>query len=1171
MAQAAKKLKKVEEVEQAIPKSGHSPYWESTLFNDVYLENDVPVKYKMLWEEDESGPFYEFCNQFRNLCEELKDTDFDSWSERNTINRFIKPVLKMLGYTGTATQDPWAEDEPFSVKENGESKTYKPDLIIVNDPKELKYIEKKKGDDKLEEARSSVILPIEAKYWGRIEDIRQSVKEDSKRSDKKDQPDSTRSLDFDEQCLKYMEILNKDFGILTDGRTWRLYHKELSSDSYKRNYQFNLGYLVKHVNNGLDKDHRDYDIFVENAKYFFHFFSKQALFSSSGDRRFVDDLLEYSKKYVALVEDDLKDRFVKAMTIACNGYMRSSESKKPSSDLAMIRNVSESHLFNILFIRYCESRNILPMKVAEYRKISISSTIDKLEFFSPEKETDNLNYLMLKRVFSGHFPYDPSGTELYDRLLDLTQKIQNGVRPNSTGFEIKKFQRSIFTPDEWSFAQNNKLSNSEMVSILFELGYCESDLPGRKIQQIPYSFFSPRQLGSIYESFLEFRLERASEDMAFIKKQWVPANLESDKIRRLDVSKAKKGRLIFCPDNKDRKVTGSYYTPDCVVQFIVQETLAPLVQGRKPHEIEKMRVCDPAMGSSHFLGASLNYLGRAYLEAVERETNDDLKITLVQAKRKLLHSCIFGADVNPRAVKLAKMSLWLETAEPGEPLEDLDDQIKQADSLTNEFLWKSEWKFLSSGIDAVVGNPPYLGESGHKEVFRPIATSWLGKKYYQGKMDLLYFFFHLGIEILKPNGRLGFITTNYFTTASGAVKLRKSLNESTNIDLLLNLNEMKVFGEAAGQHNMITLLTKTDKPGETKCIYTDERKTISSAILRDIFNGENGKTSAATIKKSELYEGGELVIVSNKSISGSSSSSSILDRIKNADTTLAKIFDINQGVVSGANKVSQKSIEKFGIKGASHGAGVFVLTKEELQSLNLSKQEAKEFVRPFFKNSQIGKFETQDDPHLFLLYISRSKKNIPSKVREHLKKFKPLLESRREVQNGVIDWFQLQWPREEAIFEGPKVVLPYRAKLNNFGYNESAWYAATDVYFITTNPKKSKHDLFFVLGLLNSELYLYWFSLMGKRKGSMLELFQKPLCELPVKIPASKEMATIVAATRDLVNGYSDVKWRRLNSLIYDLYGLNKSEQKEVERFYIAALDAAKKSEDIKDDNEDAA
>lgn len=93
-------------------------------------------------------------------------------------------------------------------------------------------------------------------------------------------------------------------------------------------------------------------------------------------------------------------------------------------------------------------------------------------------------------------------------------------------------------------------------------------------------------------------------------------------------------------------------------------------------------------------------------------------------------------------------------------------------------------------------------------MFREVAKTSFGKKYYQGKMDYFYFFFHKGIDLLSEGGELAFITTNYFPTATGAKKLRTDFKERTSIRELINFNEVKVFESAQGQHNMITILTK---------------------------------------------------------------------------------------------------------------------------------------------------------------------------------------------------------------------------------------------------------------------------------------------------------------------------------------------------------------------------
>lgn len=95
----------------------------------------------------------------------------------------------------------------------------------------------------------------------------------------------------------------------------------------------------------------------------------------------------------------------------------------------------------------------------------------------------------------------------------------------------------------------------------------------------------------------------------------------------------------------------------------------------------------------------------------------------------------------------------------------------------------------------MIGNPPYIGEKGHKEIFRSIAQGNLGK-YYQGKMDLFYFFFHLAIDIARTRAQIAFITTDYYVTAHGAIKLRNDIKNRTVVKQLIDFNDLKIFESA---------------------------------------------------------------------------------------------------------------------------------------------------------------------------------------------------------------------------------------------------------------------------------------------------------------------------------------------------------------------------------------
>ena len=161
-------------------------------------------------------------------------------------------------------------------------------------------------------------------------------------------------------------------------------------------------------------------------------------------------------------------------------------------------------------------------------------------------------------------------------------------------------------------------------------------------------------------------------------------------------------------NNSERKSTSSYYTPDYIVLYIVKETIGPLCEGKSSQEIRNLKVCDPAMGSGHFLHGALNFLTKKYLDAWELEKPSEDVPTTEAAKIDVL-DCLFGVDINPRAVKLEKMSLWLESAHPGKRLENLGDQIKCANALDMDELWKtSHQKTEFNYFDSIIGNPLYV-------------------------------------------------------------------------------------------------------------------------------------------------------------------------------------------------------------------------------------------------------------------------------------------------------------------------------------------------------------------------------------------------------------------------------------------------------------------------------
>ncbi|MCP4658404.1 MAG: hypothetical protein GY856_23565, partial [bacterium] len=293
----------------------------------------------------------------------------------------------------------------------------------------------------------------------------------------------------------------------------------------------------------------------------------------------------------------------------------------------------------------------------------------------------------------------------------------------------------------------------------------DEDAKTHKLGAVDYRSLGVRQLGSIYEGLLEFRLRVAREEMAIVagkkkSERLVPlAEARRKELTIVHQGRGEAAREKILPsgtaylenDKGERRATGSYYTPDYVVEYIVAQTIGPLIkeklealrpdlrQAERWHrkmsnmaeakgeprakyetgpavdgewrllvdEVFDLKVLDPAMGSGHFLvevvdfvtDKILNFLSAfpwnpvdAHLESVratilgEMEEQgiaiDDKRLTPVNLlKRHVLKRCVYGVDLNPMAVELAKVSLWLDCFTLGAPLSFLDHHLRCGNSI----------------------------------------------------------------------------------------------------------------------------------------------------------------------------------------------------------------------------------------------------------------------------------------------------------------------------------------------------------------------------------------------------------------------------------------------------------------------------------------------------------
>ena len=617
--------------------------------------------------------------------------------------------------------------------------------------------------------------------------------------------------------------------------------------------------------------------------------------------------------------------------------------------------------------------------------------------------------------------------------------------------------------------------------------------------------------------------------------------------------------------------------------------------------LRDITVCDPAVGSGAFLVGMMNEIVRARL-ALTPYFTDIAERSAYHFKRRAIQHSLYGVDIDAGAVEIAKLRLWLslvvdeEDVQQIKPLPNLDYKIvvghsllgveknlfnqnlfKQLELLKPKFFNESDRKkkaqfktqideliheltnerevfdyeiyfsevfHAKGGFDVVIANPPYVGEKGNKDIFRPIAVCPLGKRFYAGKMDLFYFFFHLALDLLKENGCFATITTNYYITATGGRLLRNDLKTRSIIKNLINFNELHIFESALGQHNMISIIQKASNPTAISNISITAKKGYAdSKKLSEIVGGLDSDTCYLKMTQHSLYEGSENYIF----LRGASSSNSvdpmqrIFAKMQQSQVQLGQAFNVNQGIVSSADKVSPKHIKQYKIK-ANIGEGIFVLSPDQVNQLRLNSAESK-VLKPWFKNSDIKRWTTSINADEFVIFADKRLNNLnhAPKLMNHLQRFISILDD--SSSNSPY----LHRPRS-IDFDGAKIIAPQRSKTNTFAYNEISWFASADVYFIT-DKSSDKNRLKYLLGLLNSKLYFQWFYHKGKRKGEMLELYQKPLSEIPIKIispleqkPFSDLVDKILAAKQRDAESDTSALERRIDIMVYRLYDLTPDE-----------------------------
>lgn len=380
-----------------------------------------------------------------------------------------------------------------------------------------------------------------------------------------------------------LERGDADWVVVTNGQLWRLYSKNAHSRSTNF-YEVDLPDVL--IASGLSDPN-------EAFRYWWLFFRLEAFLPTDDAREscWLDTVVQGSRDYAREVEDELKRRvFYDVVPALSHGFLHDRRTRlgnratPDESELERIRAGTLTLLYRLLFLLYAESRDLLPIREAEYYKLSLKSLKEEVAEKAGVAESeadDKINGTFRK-----------SSTVLYDRLADPENGLFAAMGDGRPAANVPRYNGGLFRldPAEASdeheaeiveFLNTHKVPDAFLALAIDRLARVE-DSRTYELAFVDYKSLGVRQLGSIYEGLLEFKLRIADEDLAVTDRKklgdWIPLAKTRAGKRNRTIREIKKNSLYLVRDKSERKASGSYYTPDHIVEYIVEHTVGPVLE-----------------------------------------------------------------------------------------------------------------------------------------------------------------------------------------------------------------------------------------------------------------------------------------------------------------------------------------------------------------------------------------------------------------------------------------------------------------------------------------------------------------------------------------------------------------------------------------------------------------
>ena len=416
---------------------------------------------------------------------------------------------------------------------------------------------------------------------------------------------------------------------------------------------------------------------------------RESLCPPEGDA-LLDRMEAESRRHASNVSDDLRYALREAVEILGNEAVYDIRTRRKAAlfgegdlDAAQLSLECLRYLYRLLFLFYVESRPELgyaPMTSEAYRTAYSLESLREMENTPLESEeafSGTYFDTSLRRLFAIVFSGYPKSAGAESGFLDLTDEVPG----QGETFRMRPLPSHLFDPERTPLLEKVRFRNGPLQKVIRLLSLSRPG-NGRSAGRVSYARLGIGQLGAVYEGLLSYTGFFAREDLFEVRREgenadeldvayFVPRSRlgeYSDGERVKDgegnLKCWPKGTFIYRLAGRERQKSASYYTPEPLVKCLVKYALKELLEGKKADELLEITICEPAMGSAAFLNEAADQLADAYLQQKQRETGKDIPLDEYtyekqRVKMYLASRGIFGVDLNPVAVELAEVSLWL--------------------------------------------------------------------------------------------------------------------------------------------------------------------------------------------------------------------------------------------------------------------------------------------------------------------------------------------------------------------------------------------------------------------------------------------------------------------------------------------------------------------------------